>query len=188
MQCTRVQKRFEELVATSPQGRVQVHVTGRGRIWCAAAPSPARFKGRHAATAAMIRRPHREKSYSGAPGEIRTPDPQIRSLVLYPAELRARCALRGKWSGRQGRRDRAHRYRLRPRKARHAYPFTSPRWRRPSRPRPLATPGVELHRAVRDGEAEGRADGALDQADLAAVGPHQFGHDGEAEPDAAGAR
>jgi hypothetical protein len=25
----------------------------------------------------------------GAPGEIRTPDPQIRSLVLYPAELRA---------------------------------------------------------------------------------------------------
>ena len=26
---------------------------------------------------------------SGAPGAIRTPDPQIRSLVLYPAELRA---------------------------------------------------------------------------------------------------
>ena len=26
---------------------------------------------------------------SGAPEEIRTPDPQIRSLVLYPAELRA---------------------------------------------------------------------------------------------------
>src|ERR1051325_1733250 len=26
---------------------------------------------------------------TGAPGEIRTPDPQIRSLVLYPAELRA---------------------------------------------------------------------------------------------------
>ena len=25
----------------------------------------------------------------GAPGEIRTPDTQIRSLVLYPAELRA---------------------------------------------------------------------------------------------------
>ena len=25
----------------------------------------------------------------GAPEEIRTPDPQIRSLVLYPAELRA---------------------------------------------------------------------------------------------------
>ncbi len=26
--------------------------------------------------------------YNGAPEEIRTPDPQIRSLVLYPAELR----------------------------------------------------------------------------------------------------
>src|SRR5208282_2201434 len=31
---------------------------------------------------------------SGAPEEIRTPDPQIRSLVLYPAELRARCVAR----------------------------------------------------------------------------------------------
>ena len=31
----------------------------------------------------------------GAPEEIRTPDPQIRSLVLYPAELRARLAQRG---------------------------------------------------------------------------------------------
>jgi site-specific DNA recombinase len=29
---------------------------------------------------------------TGALGEIRTPDPQIRSLVLYPAELRARAA------------------------------------------------------------------------------------------------
>jgi hypothetical protein len=27
--------------------------------------------------------------FAGAPEEIRTPDPQIRSLVLYPAELRA---------------------------------------------------------------------------------------------------
>ena len=26
---------------------------------------------------------------NGALGKIRTPDPQIRSLVLYPAELRA---------------------------------------------------------------------------------------------------
>ena len=30
--------------------------------------------------------------FDGAPEEIRTPDPQIRSLVLYPAELRARLA------------------------------------------------------------------------------------------------
>jgi hypothetical protein len=28
--------------------------------------------------------------FTGALGGIRTPDPQIRSLVLYPAELRAR--------------------------------------------------------------------------------------------------
>ena len=30
----------------------------------------------------------------GVPGRIRTADPQIRSLVLYPAELRARLAHR----------------------------------------------------------------------------------------------
>ena len=28
--------------------------------------------------------------FSGAPGEIRTPDQLVRSQVLYPAELRAR--------------------------------------------------------------------------------------------------
>ena len=28
----------------------------------------------------------------GAPGTIRTSDPQIRSLMLYPAELRARVS------------------------------------------------------------------------------------------------
>ena len=27
----------------------------------------------------------------GAPGAIRTPDPLVRSQVLYPTELRARC-------------------------------------------------------------------------------------------------
>src|SRR4249919_1319294 len=31
-----------------------------------------------------------ETRTSGAPGEIRTPDHQVRSLGLYPAELRAR--------------------------------------------------------------------------------------------------
>ena len=30
---------------------------------------------------------------NGAPEEIRTPDPQIRSLVLYPAELRVHIVL-----------------------------------------------------------------------------------------------
>ena len=32
----------------------------------------------------------RFESQDGAPGEIRTPDPLVRSQVLYPAELRAR--------------------------------------------------------------------------------------------------
>ncbi len=36
----------------------------------------------------------RDIGRDGAPEEIRTPDPQIRSLVLYPAELRVRTALR----------------------------------------------------------------------------------------------
>ena len=35
-------------------------------------------------------RPHSRTKNNGAPEEIRTPDPQIRSLVLYPAELRVR--------------------------------------------------------------------------------------------------
>jgi hypothetical protein len=30
---------------------------------------------------------------NGAPGEIRTPDPLVRSQMLYPAELRARAAI-----------------------------------------------------------------------------------------------
>ncbi len=30
--------------------------------------------------------------FAGAPGRIRTPDPQIRSLVLYPTELPVRAA------------------------------------------------------------------------------------------------
>ena len=30
----------------------------------------------------------------GAPGAIRTPDPLVRSQVLYPTELRARCIKR----------------------------------------------------------------------------------------------
>ena len=29
----------------------------------------------------------------GAPGEIRTPDPLVRSQVLYPAELRAQAII-----------------------------------------------------------------------------------------------
>ena len=50
-----------------------------------------------------------DSELTGAPEEIRTPDPQIRSLVLYPAELRARIAhSRGKCSrAGQIRRERA---------------------------------------------------------------------------------
>src|SRR3984885_11342175 len=36
---------------------------------------------------------------SGAPGEIRTPDPLVRSQMLYPAELRARSAILSKFAG-----------------------------------------------------------------------------------------
>jgi hypothetical protein len=36
---------------------------------------------------------HFNEEENGAPEEIRTPDPQIRSLVLYPAELRVRVAV-----------------------------------------------------------------------------------------------
>src|SRR5947209_5658354 len=58
---------------------------------------------------------------------------------------------------------------------------------RPSRPRALAAVRVEIDRAVRNREAEGRADGAFDEANLTAVGAHQFGDDGEPEPNTAGA-
>src|ERR1700730_7403424 len=44
--------------------------------------------------------------FTGALGGIRTPDPQIRSLVLYPAELRARHwraeMERVRWAGNTG--------------------------------------------------------------------------------------
>jgi hypothetical protein len=36
---------------------------------------------------------------TGAPGEIRTPDPLVRSQMLYPAELRAREAILPKIAG-----------------------------------------------------------------------------------------
>ena len=47
----------------------------------------------HRIPAETKRVPKHPSSTSGAPGEIRTPDHQVRSLVLYPAELRARCNL-----------------------------------------------------------------------------------------------
>ena len=47
-------------------------LTPRFEVWCSIQLSYRRLGGK-----------------GGAPEEIRTPDPQIRSLVLYPAELRA---------------------------------------------------------------------------------------------------
>ena len=40
-----------------------------------------------------------ERPKDGAPGEIRTPDPLVRSQMLYPAELRARAAILSKFKG-----------------------------------------------------------------------------------------
>src|SRR5262249_45409057 len=57
----------------------------------------------------------------------------------------------------------------------------------PLRARPPAAPRLQLDRAVRNDEPEGRPDRALDQADLAAVGAHELGRDPQPEPGAAGA-
>ena len=43
--------------------------------------------------AMRLRKSHSVQIVAGAPGTIRTSDPQIRSLMLYPAELRARVSL-----------------------------------------------------------------------------------------------
>jgi len=48
--------------------------------------------------------------------------------------------------------------------------------------------GVEFDRTVRNGEAEGCADGAFDELDLAAVGANKLGGDDEAQARAAAAR
>src|ERR1700681_3386946 len=58
------------------------------RMLSAPRPSPRRVKPRTTSTQGS--QFCSEWWQNGAPEEIRTPDPQIRSLVLYPAELRAR--------------------------------------------------------------------------------------------------
>jgi hypothetical protein len=71
--------------------------------------------------------------FAGAPEEIRTPDPQIRSLVLYPAELRARLRC---WKGGGELPTARHSYRLHSNLARlHPAPF-------PSLPPALSAPGL----------------------------------------------
>jgi hypothetical protein len=63
------------------------------------------LKGKAVTKTAILLGVH--KKGNGAPGAIRTPDPQIRSLVLYPAELRVQLAvgINGHAGGMQGRKD-----------------------------------------------------------------------------------
>jgi hypothetical protein len=58
-----------------------------------AAPGAARASDRRRSSVGVLHKVLTVPYRSGAPEEIRTPDPQIRSLVLYPAELRARFSL-----------------------------------------------------------------------------------------------
>ena len=93
----------------------------------------------------------------GAPGAIRTPDPQIRSLVLYPAELRA-PALNG----------------LGP-EAGHPYTGSSGLSSGSAEPDRGGKADVEAGAGVERGIAQ-----------RAAMRGDQFAGDGEAEPGAAG--
>ena len=68
-------RRAERLLAGMARRKGFEPLTPRFEVWCSIQLSYRR------------RVPMYEKN--GAPEEIRTPDPQIRSLVLYPAELRA---------------------------------------------------------------------------------------------------
>src|SRR3954471_24248372 len=54
------------------------------------------------------------------------------------------------------------------------------------RPRPLVPYALEFHRAVRDRDPEGGADGAFHQMNLAAMGADQFGGDRQPQAAAAG--
>ena len=56
---------------------------------------PATGSGRRSPDALSIEAELFVKGAYGAPGRIRTPDPQIRSLVLYPAELPVRTTQPG---------------------------------------------------------------------------------------------
>src|SRR3954470_11000179 len=55
------------------------------------------------------------------------------------------------------------------------------RGRLPLRRGPLVADALQFHRAVRDGDPEGGADGAFDQMDVAAMGADQFGRDRQAK-------
>jgi hypothetical protein len=131
--------------------------------------------------------------------------------VLYPAELRARFSLgifglrarTHSGTGPEGREERFS-YPLRPRlaSARSAsggailgIDFGISLWSDGPGdgdsavglgPGPFIADAEQFHRAVRDRDPEGRADGAFDQMDIAAMGADQFGRDRKAQPAAAG--
>jgi hypothetical protein len=53
------------------------------------------------------------------------------------------------------------------------------------RPRPLVAHAQELHRPIRNRDAEGRADGSFHQVNFPVMGANQFGGDRKPEPAAA---
>ena len=137
---------------------------------------------------------------NGAPGTIRTSDPQIRSLMLYPAELRARFRLSSRTMRPGGVseniRKRSRKSALATRSGANwqgpacdaGHTEAGEHWRpagTASGPRALVADGEQFHRPVRDDDPESGADRALDQRDLAAMGADQLGGDGKAQPAAA---
>src|SRR5688572_3809161 len=87
-------ERALRLRAREPGPRVQSsRVAGRSRLSRA---GRRRFGRASLATPPARKReardPRQQGEVTGAPGGIRTPDPQVRSLMLYPAELPARGA------------------------------------------------------------------------------------------------
>src|SRR6202022_2335126 len=61
----------------------------------------------------------------------------------------------------------------------------APEMTAPSRTRPLPAPRVERNRTIRNGDAEGRPDGAFNEASVAAMGANQLGGDRKAKACAA---
>src|SRR5579871_1902300 len=152
---------------------------------------------------------------SGAPGTIRTSDPQIRSLMLYPAELRARFSLVS--SGPGPARISGKRFRKRSRKSALAT-RSGPNWqgptyaagdakqpksgrfrarrggeekvqgrrRRPLRPCPFVADAEEFDRPIGNRDAERSPNGSFDQVNLPAMGADEFGGDRKPKPAAAG--
>src|ERR1700744_2336573 len=56
------------------------------------------------------------------------------------------------------------------------------RWGKPLPPGPFVADGQQFHRAVRDHDPEGGAEGALDEVDIAIMGADQLGGDRKTQP------